>query len=165
MTSAKTRLSPIQAALHQAAERRVTSCGARREGRNTPRSTASSARTINAKSTHTHGLTGIATSFGEEAVDELHAAGAFTDRRGDAFHAASANIADREDARDARLEKVRRARQWPAGEIVGAQVGPRLHESLAIERHGALEPSGVRTCAGHQEQVADRQRLGLVRLG
>src|SRR6266446_3659362 len=61
MTTPKNRLSPIQAALHQAAEPSVTSCGARREGRKTPRSAASTARTIKAKSTHTHELTCIAT--------------------------------------------------------------------------------------------------------
>src|ERR1700737_356056 len=61
MTTPKSRLSPIQAALHQAAEPSVTSRGPRREGRKTPRSAASTARTINAKSTHTHELTCIAT--------------------------------------------------------------------------------------------------------
>src|SRR6267143_2566485 len=61
MTTPKSRLSPIQAALHQAAEPSVISWGPRREGRKTPRSAASTARTINAKSAHTHELTCIAT--------------------------------------------------------------------------------------------------------
>src|SRR6266851_5019540 len=51
-------------------------------------------------------------SFGEDAVHELHADGAFTDRRCDALHAAGANIADCEDSRDARLEKT-----WRMGSV------------------------------------------------
>src|SRR3989442_12019374 len=114
MITAKPTLSPIQAALHHAADRRVTSRGPRREARKTPRSTASSARTRNAKSTHNHALTCIVTpggrvrSFGEHAGDELDADGAFPDRGCDAFHAVGANIADRVHPWDARLQQERR---------------------------------------------------------
>src|SRR5438270_3189289 len=146
MMTAKPRLSPIQAALHQAADRSVTSRGPRREARKTPRSTASSARTRNAKSTQSHALTCIVTSarqvgsFGEDAVHELDADGAFADGRGDALDAAGTNIADREDPRDAGLKQKRRALQRPSGEILAAHVGPRLHEALSGERQGAPEP-------------------------
>src|SRR5437870_8338702 len=150
MITAKARLSPIHAALHHAAERSVTSFGPRRDARKRPRSTASSASTNPANSTHSHELTRIVTpgsqvgSFGEHAVHELDADGALADRRCDAFHAAGANVADREDARDARLEKEWRAWKRPSDEILATQVGPGLDEALAVERHGALQPFRVR---------------------
>src|SRR5439155_1410540 len=106
MIRAKARLSPIHAALHHAAERSVTSRGPRRDARKTPRSTASSASTNAANSTHSHELTCIVTpgsqvgSFGEHAVHELNADGPLADRRCDAVDATGSNIADREDARD-----------------------------------------------------------------
>src|SRR5713101_7728166 len=96
-------------------------------------------------------------------MHELHADGALTDRRCDAFHAAGANVPDCKDARDARLEKERRTWQWPPAEILVIQVGPGLDEALVIERHGAFQPFRVRTRAGHREEVADWQRFGLVR--
>src|SRR6266849_4291464 len=108
-------------------------------------------------------VSGQAGSFGEDAVYELHADGALADGGCDAFHAASANVPDCKDSRDARLEEERRTWQWPPAEILVIQVGPGLDEALVIERHGALQPFRVRTRAGHREEVADWQRFGLVR--
>src|SRR5712664_4879739 len=63
-------------------------------------------------------VSGQLESFGEGSVHELHADGAFTDRRCDAFHAARANVPDCKDARNARLEEERRAWQWPPAEVL-----------------------------------------------
>src|SRR2546430_4332829 len=161
MISAKARLSPIHAALHHAAERRVTSRGPRRDARKTRRSTASSASTNAANSPHSHELTCIVTpgsqvgSCGEHAVHELNADGPLADRRCDAFDATGANVADREDARDARLEKERRARKRPPDEVLHTQLRPRFEQTPAVERPPPLQPFPVRGRAGHPSHAAD----------
>ena len=51
------------------------------------------------------------------AVDERDRGGALAHRRRDAFHAAGADIAHGEDARQARLQEIRGPRQRPAGGV------------------------------------------------
>src|SRR5580692_8592688 len=99
-------------------------------------------------------------SLRQRAMDQLDADRAFADRRCDALDAAGANVAHREDAWTIGLEEIRRAWQRPprSREIVGAEVDPRLDESLAVERHASFEPLGMRLGARHQKNVGGLDR-------
>src|SRR5262245_62433596 len=101
-----------------------------------------------------------------DGVDELDRRRALADGRGDALHAAGADVADGEDAGDAGLERIGGARQRPLRrrELLVAEVDAGLHEPLLVDLEAAVEPLGVGTRAGHQEEVAHVARLALARL-
>src|ERR1700682_339978 len=97
----------------------------------------------------------------QRPVYELNAHRALAHRGGDALHAARPHIADREDARLARLQEIGSTGQRPSCllEVTREEVSSCLDEVLVVERHASLEPRGVRVGAGHQEQVTDRAGL------
>src|SRR5450631_609731 len=66
----------------------------------------------------------------QHAVHKLDADGPFADRRGHTLHASRAYVADGKNARDARLHKVRSARQRPArrDQILRAQIRSDAHK-------------------------------------
>src|SRR5258705_377325 len=89
---------------------------------------------------------------GEIGVDLRHDGGALADRAADALHRARAHVADRENARHARLQRQ-------------LQVLRRRDEAAVVDRHVAtLEPLGARLGAEEEEHVADPARLGLARV-
>src|SRR5580765_2916247 len=89
---------------------------------------------------------------GEIGVDLRHDRGALADRAPDALHRVRAHVADRENARHARLQRQR-------------QILPRGDEAAVVDRYVAiLEPLGARLGAEEEEHVADRARLGLARV-
>src|SRR5437868_3444192 len=102
----------------------------------------------------------------KRAMQELDADRAFADRRGDPLHAVRARIADAEDAGDAGLHEVGAARKGPvrARQILGAEIGARLHELLLVHDEATFQPRGVGIGARHEEQVRDRPRLALARV-
>src|SRR5262245_14839711 len=81
----------------------------------------------------------------QERVQRRHHLGALADRGGDTLHRAAADVADREDARPARLEGM---------PIAGAGLGAGAYEPIAVERDAALgEPRGVRIGADEEEEL------------
>src|SRR3954463_2364824 len=87
----------------------------------------------------------------EIGVDLRHDGGALADRATDALHRARAHVADRENARHARLQRQR-------------QILRRLDEAAVVDRHVAiLQPLGARLGAEEEEHVADRAGLGVAR--
>src|SRR5881409_707150 len=101
------------------------------------------------------------TSLAECKMNEGDRGRAFTNRRGHALHVPCADVADRKDSGQGRLEEVGESRQPPARrrEILLRQVGTGLDETPRIERDTALEPcrAGHRAC--HYEDVPYVQRL------
>src|SRR5204862_2821048 len=95
------------------------------------------------------------------AVYELHAHRALAHRRRHALDAARSRIADREDARPARLQQLGSAGERPSCrlELIRMEGSSGLDEVLVVERHASLDPGGVRVGAGHQEHVTDRAQL------
>src|SRR5262249_879572 len=85
-----------------------------------------------------------------------HDDGPFSDGAAYALHRAAAHVADREDARNARL-------QWPGNgppprpdEIIEREIGPRLHEALGVQRDvAAPEPLGRGVRPDEEEHVVD----------
>src|SRR5713226_1318522 len=98
--------------------------------------------------------------LGEHLVDELDADRALAHRGGDALDAAGADVADREHAGPAGLEKQRQAREGPARgrQGGGIEIGPRPHESLLVEGDAVPQPRRVRVGARHEEDVPDVRR-------
>src|SRR5712664_267716 len=78
----------------------------------------------------------IGSELTKRPVDELHTHGALAHGRRDTFHAARPYIADREDARSARLQHLGSARERPSGllEFVGVEVGAGLDEVPVVQR-------------------------------
>src|SRR5262249_59620037 len=114
-----------------AAIRRRTGRRPSPSGRASTRSCARSSRVrtgAGATSTRSRSDGARAASLGERLVDELHADRALAHRGGDALHVSRADVADREDARHARLEQVGRALERPSrgDEVADAEIGPAL---------------------------------------
>ena len=82
---------------------------------------------------------------GEALVDEAHDHRALADRGRAALDRPRANIANREDARHARLE-----------DALGTGRLAREDEAVVVERNGAPEPVGTR--CGSEEEEEERER-------
>ena len=97
----------------------------------------------------------------QHSMHEGHRNRAFADRRRDPLDVSSSHVADRKHTRQAGLEQMRRAGEWPTrrGQIVGREVRTSLDESRWVERDAAVEPPCVGNGSRHDEHVADVMRL------
>ncbi len=97
----------------------------------------------------------------QDLMDHVDCDRTFTNSRGDALYVSGANVAYGKHARQAGLQQVGMALQCPTclREIIGAEVIAGFDESPAIQGEAALQPSRVRNCTGHQEDVPDRAYL------
>src|ERR1700694_3320165 len=85
-------------------------------------------------------ISAVATLKREHGMDLRNDGGTFSNRGRDALGRARANIADREHAGVARLE--RKGRVAGRACVVG-EVQARQHEALVVQRNAAPEPGGV----------------------
>src|SRR5262249_20376732 len=78
----------------------------------------------------------------------------------DSLAAVRAHVTHCEHSRMAGFEQIRTAGERPmrALQDLFVQVEPGLHETLAVQRHEALEPVAVGAGAGHREYVTDGPR-------
>ena len=76
------------------------------------------------------------------------------------------HVAHCEYCRQTGFEQVRRTGQGPvrSAQVFWRQNGTSLNETLGVQRNAAIEPTGVRSGAGHDEHVADLVLLRLSRL-
>src|SRR5438270_13743924 len=97
-----------------------------------------------------------ALSLVQHLMNEGHGNRSFADGRGYALEISTADVADREDARQARFEEVGQPDERPprGDEIVVRQVGTGLDEAVVIERDAAVEPFRRRHGPGHHDGMA-----------
>src|SRR5438309_6104640 len=81
--------------------------------------------------------------------------------RGHALQAPRADVPDREDPGETRLEEMRSTGQRPAcgGQILGQEVRSRLDEPLGVECQAAVQPARAGHRARHGEDMPDTVRL------
>src|SRR5881397_3793479 len=81
----------------------------------------------------------------QRLMDGGHGNRSFADSRRHALEISAPDVADREDARQARLEKMRRPRERPPGrgQVVARKIRPCLDEPVCVERDAAFEPMRV----------------------
>src|SRR5438309_5312141 len=93
----------------------------------------------------------IGCSLAKHLMHERDGDRAFTDRGCHALDVAAANIADREDAWKARLQKMRLPLESPSRgvEIFRRNIGSSLDEAVIVERHTVIEPFGRRHRSRH----------------
>ena len=98
------------------------------------------------------------TLFVKGPMDESDGNRAFPDRRGNALHATSANVADGEDSWQTRLEQVRNPGEGPVGfsQIFRRQIGSGLDESRFLQGKTATQPLGAGDSTHHREHVPNR---------
>src|SRR5437763_4358508 len=96
----------------------------------------------------------VISTFGEEAMRELHRDGAFANGRGDALHGLVANVSGGEHARNARLEKVGVAGQRPSARTSALllEIGSGEYEAILIALNDAGNPLRPRLGADEREE-------------
>lgn len=99
-------------------------------------------------------------------MNERNCSRSFANRGRDALDTAATRVAYCKDSRHTGFEQVRRTGKGPAcrAQISWRQIGTRLNEAFRVERDAAIEPTGIRNGAGHDENVADLVLLSLPRL-
>lgn len=78
-------------------------------------------------------------------MHEGHRNRALTDRERNPLDVSAANVADRKDAGNTRLEQMRRSCEWPMGpgQIIAREIGPGLDKTSWIEREAAGDPPRI----------------------
>src|SRR5215471_1673977 len=86
----------------------------------------------------------------------------FTDRRGDAFDIASANIPGSKNSGPAGFEQIGSASERPAraGQFLRGKIGTCFNEAFVVEHDATFEPAGVGVRSCHYEHVGDVLFLG-----
>src|SRR5215207_1757843 len=79
----------------------------------------------------------------------------FANRGRDTLDAAATHVAYCKDSRQIGFEQVRRTGKGPAcsAQIFWRQIGTRLNEAFSVKGYTAIEPTGVRIGACHDEHV------------
>src|SRR6266850_2201089 len=90
-------------------------------------------------------------------MDECDRDRAFADCGCHTLDVAAANVPDREDAWETRLEKMRLPLEGPpcGVEVLRRKIGSGLDEAVVVERHAVVEPFRRRHRSGHHEDVPD----------
>src|SRR5581483_7257752 len=95
--------------------------------------------------------------FGQHLVNELNANGTLAYCASDALRAVRADVAHGENPWPARLEEKGRSIEGPPRHctLVRQKVRTGLDEALFIERDAPSQPTRIRVCARHDEDVTD----------
>ena len=95
----------------------------------------------------------------EIAIDPSH-----SHRGRNTLDAAASHVTNRENSQQSGFEEIRLASKGPASsaQIFWRQIGTRLYETFSVERDATIEPTGVRSGAGHNECMTDLLLLRLL---